>query len=108
MNTREVVIVDYARSAFGKQGGVFKNIVNSDLAGYFIGKLVEKSGIDKNLIDGVMIGPGRFRHPHRRRRGILQHGACQVPHPWHPLQDDRSCGGYAEVFSRAGDGHHHD
>lgn len=56
MNTREVVIVDYARSAFGKQGGIFKDIVMSDLAGYFIGKLVEKSGIDKKLIDGVMIG----------------------------------------------------
>ncbi len=56
MNIRNVVIVYYARSAFGRQGGVFRDIPASDLAGVVMKKLIEKSGIDKNLVDGVMMG----------------------------------------------------
>lgn len=56
MATREVVIVEVARSAFGKQGGVFKDVLASDLGGYVIKKLVEKSGIDRKEIDGVVMG----------------------------------------------------
>ena len=57
MQTREVVFVDYARSAFGKQGGAFKDIIMSELGGYFLKKFVEKTGIlERGKVDGVIAG----------------------------------------------------
>lgn len=53
---QEVVIVEVARSAFGRQGGVFKDLPASELGGYVIKKLIEKSGIDPQEIDGVVMG----------------------------------------------------
>ena len=56
MNMREVVIVATARSAFGKQGGAFKDLPASELGGYVIKKLLEKTGIDPKEVDGVVMG----------------------------------------------------
>ncbi|NLF28358.1 MAG: thiolase family protein [Clostridiales bacterium] len=54
--SREVVFVEVARSAFGRQGGAFRDLPASELGGYVIKRLVEKSGIDPREIDGVVMG----------------------------------------------------
>ena len=54
---REVVIVDGARTAFGRRGGVFRVYTPSDLAGKTIRGLCEKTGIlDKGKVDAVFAG----------------------------------------------------
>ena len=53
---RNVVIVDYARSAFGKQGGVFRDLSGSQLGGFVIREMVRKNGIDPEEIEGVVMG----------------------------------------------------
>lgn len=54
---REVVIVDGARTAFGRRGGVFRVFTPSDLAGKTIRGLCDKTGIfDKAKVDSVFAG----------------------------------------------------
>ena len=54
---REVVIVDGARTAFGRRGGVFRVYTPSDLAGKTIRGLCEKTGIlEKDKVDAVFAG----------------------------------------------------
>ena len=54
---REVVIVDGARTAFGKQGGILRTIVPAELAGMTIKGLCEKTKIlEKAKVDAVFAG----------------------------------------------------
>ena len=54
---REVVIVDYARSAFGKRGGGLKNFYGSTLGGLGLKELLKKSGImERGKLDSVFGG----------------------------------------------------
>ncbi|OLR55972.1 hypothetical protein BHK98_07810 [Hornefia porci] len=54
---KEVVIVDGARTAFGRRGGIFRVYTPSDLAGKTIRGLCEKTGIlDKGKVDAVFAG----------------------------------------------------
>lgn len=45
MKLKEVVFVDYARSAFGKQGGALKDVLMNELAGDILGKFVKQTRI---------------------------------------------------------------
>lgn len=57
MNVRDVVIVDYARSAFGKLGGGLRDFAASELAGEVVKGLIQKSGIqDRAFVDSVIAG----------------------------------------------------
>jgi len=57
MNGKDVVIVDGARTAFGKRGGVLRPFTASDLAGMTIKGLCEKTGIlEKSKVDSVFAG----------------------------------------------------
>ena len=54
---KEVVIVDYARSAFGKRGGALKGFYGSTLGGLVLKELVKKSQImEKGKLDSVFGG----------------------------------------------------
>jgi len=54
---REVVLVDAARSAFGKRGGIFKNIDALDLGAHVLNGLLEKTGLlDRTRVDDVFVG----------------------------------------------------
>lgn len=55
MKERIAVCYGY-RSAMGKAGGVFKNVTAHDLGARIAKEVVERSGIDANLIDEVITG----------------------------------------------------
>lgn len=57
MADREVVIVDGARTAFGRMGGAIKDILTAKLAGIALKGLVEKTGVtEKASVDSVFMG----------------------------------------------------
>ena len=54
---REVVLVDGARSAFGKRGGMFKNVDALDLGAHVLKGLIEKNDLlSRTEVDDVFIG----------------------------------------------------
>ncbi|MBL6664702.1 MAG: thiolase family protein [Rickettsiales bacterium] len=55
MKERIAVVSGY-RSAMGKAGGAFKNIEADDLGASVLREVLVRSGIDKNVIDEVIIG----------------------------------------------------
>jgi acetyl-CoA C-acetyltransferase len=64
---RETVIVGGARTAFGKFGGVFKDVKAVELGGAAIKGALQKSGVEPASVDGVIMGM------------VLQAGAGQIP-----------------------------
>ena len=57
MKEREVVIVDYARSAFGKLGGGLRELSASEIAGEVIKGLVQKTKIqERAFVDSAIVG----------------------------------------------------
>ena len=57
MCEREVVIVDYARSAFGRLGGGLRDFAASEIAGEIMKGLVKKSGIgERAFVDSTIVG----------------------------------------------------
>ena len=53
---KEAVIVAAARTPMGRHGGILKDIRTDDLAAYIIGKMVDRSGINKDDIEDVYFG----------------------------------------------------
>jgi acetyl-CoA C-acetyltransferase len=64
---RETVIVGGARTAFGKFGGVFKDVKAVELGAAAIEGALLRSGLDAKDVDGVIMGI------------VLQAGAGQIP-----------------------------
>ena len=57
MKEREVVLVDYARSAFGKLGGGLRELSASEIAGEVIKGLVQKTKIqERAFVDSTIVG----------------------------------------------------
>ena len=59
MQFRDVVIVDGCRTAIGKMGGSLRPLKPNDLLGAVMNGLIERTGIDKNLVDEVVAGQCR-------------------------------------------------
>ncbi|HUV55742.1 MAG TPA: acetyl-CoA C-acetyltransferase [Dehalococcoidales bacterium] len=59
MADREVVIINGARTAIGRFGGVFKNLTLVDLGVAAIRGALQKSGVNPEQIDEVIIGNAR-------------------------------------------------
>ena len=53
---KEAVIVAAARTPMGRHGGILKDIRTDDLAAYIIGKMVDRSGVNKDDIEDVYFG----------------------------------------------------
>ncbi|WP_269449062.1 beta-ketoacyl synthase N-terminal-like domain-containing protein, partial [Ferroacidibacillus organovorans] len=51
-----VWIVDYLRTPIGRQGGILRGVRPDDLAAHVLKALVERSGIDPQRIDEVVMG----------------------------------------------------
>lgn len=74
---KEVVIVDGARTAFGKMGGAFRNLTSVELAALTIRGLCKKTGIlEKGRVDAVFAGSafGDVNTPNFARYASLQAG----------------------------------
>lgn len=56
MAEREAVIVDVARTAFGKRKGALSGWHPADLLGFTLRSLVERNGVDPERIDDVVCG----------------------------------------------------
>jgi 3-oxoadipyl-CoA thiolase len=56
MREREVVVVDALRTPIGRYGGALANVRPDDLAASVVRALVERSGIDPERIDDVLLG----------------------------------------------------
>lgn len=56
MATREPVIVDVLRTTFGKRGGALANWHPTDLLGFALTTLIERTGIDPGRVDDVIGG----------------------------------------------------
>ena len=54
--TREAVIVDTCRTAFGKRGGALANWHPVDLLAFALTHLVQHSGVDPERVDDVIGG----------------------------------------------------
>lgn len=61
------VILSAVRTPFGKLGGAFKNLTAVDLGSEVIKKAIEKSGLDKEEVEYVIMGQ------------VLQAGVGQIP-----------------------------
>jgi acetyl-CoA acyltransferase len=53
---REAVIVDVARTAFGKRNGALAGWHPADLLGFTLKSVVERNGVDPELLDDVVCG----------------------------------------------------
>ncbi|MCH7885466.1 MAG: 3-oxoadipyl-CoA thiolase, partial [Planctomycetes bacterium] len=53
---RRAVIIDAVRTPVGRYGGALSRVRPDDLAAAVIAKLVERTGIDPNLIEDVYFG----------------------------------------------------
>lgn len=53
---KEIVIVSSARTAIGSFNGVFKDIPATKLGSIVINSVLEKAGLDKHLVDEVIMG----------------------------------------------------
>ena len=56
MEVREAVIVDVVRTAFGKRKGALSGWHPSDLLGFTLASLVERTGVDPERLDDVVCG----------------------------------------------------
>jgi acetyl-CoA acyltransferase len=53
---RDAVIIDVVRTAFGKRKGALSNWHPADLLGFTLSSIIERNGIDPELIDDVVAG----------------------------------------------------
>ena len=56
MEIREAVIVDTVRTAIGKRKGALSTWHPSDLLGFTLKALIERTGVDAGAIDDVVTG----------------------------------------------------
>ena len=56
MKQREVVITHAVRTAIGTRGGTLKNVPPDELAACVFRAIIDRSGIDPSLVDGVLMG----------------------------------------------------
>jgi acetyl-CoA acetyltransferase family protein len=56
MEVREAVIVDVVRTAFGKRKGALAGWHPADLLGFTLKHLIERSGVDLEVVDDVVCG----------------------------------------------------
>lgn len=59
MQFRDVVIVEACRTAIGKMGGSLKPLHANALAGVVMNELIRRTGIDKALVDEIILGQCR-------------------------------------------------
>ncbi|MCC8091451.1 MAG: thiolase family protein [Oscillospiraceae bacterium] len=59
MQFRDVVIVEGCRTAIGSMGGSLKPLHANELAGAVMNELIRRTGVDKGLVDEIILGQCR-------------------------------------------------
>jgi acetyl-CoA C-acetyltransferase len=96
---KEAYLVSAVRSAITSFGGSFKDLMPSDLAAQVLTHAVERAGIDKELVEEVILGHciQRTDEPNTARTALLKAG---FPHTTTGYTIQRQCGsGLQALFS---------
>ena len=94
------VIVDSVRTGIGKLGGSLKNIEVDFLASKVIDEIIARTGIEKNIIDEVIMGQGKQStdSPNMARIALLRAG-LPVEVPAYTIH--RQCGSGLQAINNA-------
>lgn len=94
------VIVDSVRTGIGKLGGSLKNIEVDFLASKVIDEIIARTGIEKNIIDEVIMGQGKQStdSPNMARLALLRAG-LPVEVPAYTIH--RQCGSGLQAINNA-------
>jgi 3-oxoadipyl-CoA thiolase len=99
---KEAVIVAAVRTPVGRHGGILKEVRTDDLAAYIIGKLVEKTGLNKEEIEDVYFGctnqAGEDSRNVARNASLL----AGLPYTVPGATVNRLCGSGLEAINQAG------
>jgi acetyl-CoA acyltransferase len=92
MEVREAVIVDTVRTAFGKRNGALKNWHPTDLLGFTLKHVLERSGVDPGAIDDVV--GGCVTQSGEQGTNVTRNSWVAAGLPWHvpATSVDRQCG----------------
>jgi acetyl-CoA acyltransferase len=92
MRAREAVIVDVARTAFGKRKGALADWHPTDLLGLCLREIVERNGIDPGTIDDVV--GGCVTQSGEQGCNVTRNAWVAAGLPWHvpATSVDRQCG----------------
>ncbi|TML57041.1 MAG: thiolase family protein, partial [Actinobacteria bacterium] len=92
MEVREPVIVDVVRTAFGKRNGALRNWHPTDLLGFALKGLVERTGVDPEIVDDVV--GGCITQSGEQGCNVTRNGWVAAGLPWHvpATTVDRQCG----------------
>jgi 3-oxoadipyl-CoA thiolase len=99
---KEAVIVEAVRTPMGRHGGILKDVRTDDLGAYIIGKLVDKTGINKEEIEDVYFGctnqAGEDSRNVARNASLL----AGLPYTIPGATVNRLCGSGLEAINQAG------
>lgn len=101
MNEREVVIVDYARSAFGKLGGGLRDLAASEIAGEVMRGLLQKTGVQKRaFVDSAIVG---CAHGCSKTQAIARYAALYAGLPYETSATfvEMQCGSSIQALNHA-------
>src|SRR5437870_12946104 len=92
MDPRDPVIVDVVRTAFGKRKGALANWHPTDLLGFALTQLLERTGVDPGRIDDVV--GGCITQVGEQGCNVTRNGWVAAGLPWHvpATTVDRQCG----------------
>jgi acetyl-CoA acyltransferase len=92
MEVREAVIVDVARTAFGKRKGALAEWHPTDLLGLCLRTIIERNGIDPGIIDDVV--GGCVTQAGEQGCNVTRNAWVAAGLPWHvpATSVDRQCG----------------
>src|SRR5207237_8917163 len=80
MEVREPVIVDVVRTAFGKRNGALRNWHPTDLLGFALKGLVDRTGVDPEIVDDVV--GGCITQPGEQGCNVTRNGWGAPGLPW--------------------------
>src|SRR5687767_97463 len=92
MSEREAVIVDTVRTPIGKRKGALANWHPTDLLGFTLNALVDRSGVDPGRVDDVV--GGCVSQVGEQSNNVARNAWVAAGLPWHvpATSVDRQCG----------------
>src|SRR3954453_3183881 len=92
MEIREAVIVDALRTPFGKRKGALANWHPTDLLGFTLKAVLDRSGVDPEMVDDVV--GGCVTQAGEQSTNVTRNAWVAAGLPWHvpATTVDRQCG----------------